>query len=54
MTKEYTVPKIELLIASRLVRDLLLSVLAEAGFTIFHEPTLGDAETVALIDFDDG
>jgi two-component system nitrate/nitrite response regulator NarL len=46
-------PKIELLIPSRLVRDLLSPVLMEAGFTVFHEPTLGDAETVALVDFDD-
>jgi DNA-binding NarL/FixJ family response regulator len=47
------VPKIELLLSSRLVRDLLSSVLVEAGFAVFHEPTLGDAETVALVDFDD-
>ena len=46
-------PKIELLISSRLVRDLLSSVLVEAGFTVFHEPTLGDAETVVLVDFED-
>jgi hypothetical protein len=26
----------------------------EAGFAIFHEPTLGDAETIAVVDFDDG
>jgi two-component system nitrate/nitrite response regulator NarL len=45
--------KIELLIPSRLVRDLLSSVLVEAGFTVFHEPTLGDAETVVLVDFED-
>jgi two-component system, NarL family, nitrate/nitrite response regulator NarL len=47
------VPKIELLLSSRLVKDLLSSVLVEAGFTIFHEPTLGDAETVVLVDFED-
>jgi two-component system nitrate/nitrite response regulator NarL len=47
------VPKIELLISSRLVRDLLSSVLVEAGFTVFHELTLGIGETVALVDLDD-
>jgi two-component system nitrate/nitrite response regulator NarL len=26
----------------------------EAGFTVFHEPTLGDAEALALVDFEDG
>ena len=46
-------PKIELLISSRLVRDLLSSVLVEAGFTVFHELTPGDGETVALVDLDD-
>ena len=47
-------PKIELLIPSRLVKELLSPVLVEAGFTVFHEPTLGDAETVALVECDDG
>lgn len=46
-------PKVELLVSSRLVRDLLSSALLEAGFTIFHEPTLDDAETVVLVDFQD-
>jgi two-component system, NarL family, nitrate/nitrite response regulator NarL len=53
MTRESPVSKIELFIPSRLVRDVLSSVLVEAGFTVFHEPTLGDAETVALVDFGD-
>jgi two-component system, NarL family, nitrate/nitrite response regulator NarL len=47
-------PKIELLIPCRLVRELLSPALVEAGFDVFHAPTLGDAETVVLVDFDDG
>ena len=31
-----------------------MPALVEAGFTVFHEPTLGDAETVALVECDDG
>ena len=46
--------KIELLIPSRLVKELLSPALVEAGFTVFHEPTLGDAETIALVEFHDG
>jgi two-component system nitrate/nitrite response regulator NarL len=45
--------KIELLLRSRLVRDALSLVLMEAKFTVSHEPTQGDADTIVLIDFDD-
>jgi two-component system, NarL family, nitrate/nitrite response regulator NarL len=47
------VSTIELLLRSRLVKDALSSVLMEAGFVVFHEPTQGDNDTIVLIDFDD-
>jgi two-component system nitrate/nitrite response regulator NarL len=47
------VPKIELLFRLRLMSDLLRSPLMEAGFAVFHEPTQGDNETIAVIDFED-
>jgi two-component system, NarL family, nitrate/nitrite response regulator NarL len=47
------VPKVELLLRLRLVKDALSSVLIDAGFTVFHEPTHGDHDTIVLIDFDD-
>ena len=46
-------PKVELLLRLRLVKDALSSVLMDAGFTVSHEPTQGDNETIAVIDFDD-
>ena len=45
-------PKIELLLRLRLVNDALSSVLTEAGFAVFYEPTQGDSDTIVLIDFD--
>jgi two-component system nitrate/nitrite response regulator NarL len=47
------VPNIELLLRLRLVKDALSSVLMAAGFTVSHEPTPGDNQTIAVIDFDD-
>jgi two-component system, NarL family, nitrate/nitrite response regulator NarL len=47
------VPKIELLLCSRLVRDLLWSPLTEAGFAVFDETTQGDSDTIVLVDFED-
>jgi two-component system, NarL family, nitrate/nitrite response regulator NarL len=47
------VPKIELLLRFRLVNDALSSVLRDAGFTVFHEPTPSDDETIVLVDFED-
>jgi two-component system, NarL family, nitrate/nitrite response regulator NarL len=47
------VPKIELLLHSRLMRDLLWSPLMDAGFAAFDEPTQGGEDTIVLIDFDD-
>jgi two-component system nitrate/nitrite response regulator NarL len=47
------VPKVELLLRLRLVKDALSSVLMDAGFAVFHEPTQGDNDTIAVIDFDD-
>ena len=46
-------PKIELLLHSRLMRDLLWSPLMDAGFAAFDEPTQGGEDTIVLIDFDD-
>jgi DNA-binding NarL/FixJ family response regulator len=47
------VPKVELLLRLRLVKDALSSVLMDAGFTVSHEPTPGDNQTIAVIDFKD-
>jgi two-component system nitrate/nitrite response regulator NarL len=47
------VPKVELLLRLRLVKDALSSVLMGAGFTVFVEPIQGDNETVAVINFED-
>jgi two-component system nitrate/nitrite response regulator NarL len=47
------VPKIELLLRSRLVKEALSSVLIKAEFAIFHEPIEDDSGTVVFIDFDD-
>jgi DNA-binding CsgD family transcriptional regulator len=47
------VSKIELLIRSRLVKDLLSPVLMNAGFTIFHAPLQPDTETVVIADIED-
>jgi two-component system, NarL family, nitrate/nitrite response regulator NarL len=47
------VPKIELLLRSRLVKEALSAVLMKAEFAIFHEPTENDSGTVVIIDFDD-
>jgi two-component system, NarL family, nitrate/nitrite response regulator NarL len=47
------VPKVELLVCLRLVKDALSSVLKDAGFTVFDEPTQGDNETIVVIDFGD-
>ena len=46
-------PKVELLLRQRLVKDALSSVLMDAGFTVLQEPTQGDNETIAVIDFED-
>jgi two-component system, NarL family, nitrate/nitrite response regulator NarL len=46
-------PKIELLLRSRLVKEALSSVLIKAEFAIFHEPIEDDSGTVVIIDFDD-
>jgi two-component system nitrate/nitrite response regulator NarL len=45
--------KIELLLRSRLVRDILSLVLMEAGFCVVHELVPGNSDTIAVIDFDD-
>jgi two-component system, NarL family, nitrate/nitrite response regulator NarL len=50
--KERYVPRIELLLQSRLIEDALSSVLTNAGFAVFHEPTQGDNETIVVTDFD--
>jgi DNA-binding NarL/FixJ family response regulator len=47
------VPKVELLLRLRLVKDALSSVLMDAGFTLSREPTPGDNQTIAVIDFED-
>jgi DNA-binding NarL/FixJ family response regulator len=47
------VSKIALLLRSRLVKDILSSALAEAGFTVFAEPRLHDNETITIVDFYD-
>ena len=47
------VSKVELQLRSRLVKDALLSVLMEAGFTVIHEPGAHSDSTIAIIDFDD-
>jgi two-component system, NarL family, nitrate/nitrite response regulator NarL len=46
-------PKIELLLRSRLVKEALSSVLMEAEFAILHQPTEDNSGTVVIIDFDD-
>jgi two-component system, NarL family, nitrate/nitrite response regulator NarL len=51
--KEQVCLNIEVLLRLRLVKDALSSVLMEAGFAVFHEPTPGDNDTIVLIDFDD-
>ena len=43
----------ELLLHPRLIRDALSSALKDAGFAVFLEPTQGDSETIAVIDFGD-
>jgi two-component system nitrate/nitrite response regulator NarL len=48
-----TLMNIEVSLRSRLVTDALSSVLMEAGFTVFHEPTQSDNNTIVIIDFDD-
>jgi DNA-binding NarL/FixJ family response regulator len=47
------VANIELLLRPRLIKDALSSALKDAGFTVFYEPTQGDAQTVTVIDFGD-
>jgi two-component system, NarL family, nitrate/nitrite response regulator NarL len=44
------VSNIELLQRSRLMRDVLSSVLVEAGFSVFHKPGQ-DNDTIVVIDF---
>jgi two-component system, NarL family, nitrate/nitrite response regulator NarL len=47
------VPKIELLLRSRLVKEALSSVLAEAGFSVFHEQGQRNHDTIVITDFED-
>jgi two-component system, NarL family, nitrate/nitrite response regulator NarL len=47
------VPKIELLLRSRLVKDALSSVLAEAGFSVLHEQGQRNHDTIVIADFED-
>ena len=44
---------IELLLRSRLIKDALSSMLIAAGFSVFHEPGKGDANTIVIIDLED-
>ena len=51
--KEPLVSKIELLLRSRLVKEALSSVLMEAGFSVFVDPSQPDSDVIAVIDFED-
>jgi two-component system, NarL family, nitrate/nitrite response regulator NarL len=44
---------IELLLRSRLIKDALSAVLTKAGYSVCHDPALGDNATVIIIDFED-
>jgi two-component system, NarL family, nitrate/nitrite response regulator NarL len=44
---------IELLLRSRLTKDLLSPLLVKAGFTVFCEPTHSNSETIVVIDYED-
>jgi two-component system nitrate/nitrite response regulator NarL len=46
-------PNIELLLRSELIKGVLSSMLIDAGFSVFQEPTQGGACVIAVIDFDD-
>ena len=43
----------KILLRSRLVKDILSSALAEAGFTVFAEPRLHDNEIIIIVDLND-
>src|SRR5580698_4231945 len=51
--RKCTLMDIELLLRSRLIKDLLSPLLVKAGFTVFFEPTQSNRETVVVIDFED-
>jgi two-component system, NarL family, nitrate/nitrite response regulator NarL len=47
------VANVEIQLRARLLKEALSLVLMEAGFTVFHEPTQRDNDTVVVIDFND-
>jgi DNA-binding NarL/FixJ family response regulator len=46
------VSNVEILLRSRLVKDVLSAALIEAGFSVFHEPNQRDDDTIVVIDFE--